>query len=82
MRKSYTFCSQSQVEGKVFFSNIVGKGENADNQHFRLFSLCFLPFLVYSRSFFFLLFAKALNMEQSKCLLCCKEFALSLMIDF
>ena len=26
------------------FENIVGKGENAGNQHFLLFSQCFLPF--------------------------------------
>ena len=26
------------------FENIVGKGENAGNQHFRLFSQCFLHF--------------------------------------
>ena len=24
--------------------NIVGKGENADNQHFLLFTQCFLPY--------------------------------------
>ena len=28
---------------KTLFENIVGKGENADNQHFLLFSQCFLP---------------------------------------
>ena len=27
------------------FENIVGKGENAGNQHFLLFPPCFLPFL-------------------------------------
>ena len=27
------------------FENIVGKGENAGNQHFLLFPQCFLPFL-------------------------------------
>ena len=26
------------------FENIVGKGENASNQHFLLFARCFLPF--------------------------------------
>ena len=26
------------------FENIVGKGENAGNQHFLLFPQCFLPF--------------------------------------
>ena len=27
------------------FQNILGKGENADNQHFLLLPKCFLPFL-------------------------------------
>ena len=26
------------------FENIVGQGENADNQHFLLFPQCFLPY--------------------------------------
>ena len=30
--------------GKTPFENIVGKGENAGNQHFLLFPRCFLPF--------------------------------------
>ena len=30
--------------GKKPFENIVGKGENAGNQHFLLFSQCFLTF--------------------------------------
>ena len=29
---------------KRLFENIVGKGENADNQHFLLFLQCFLLF--------------------------------------
>ena len=29
---------------KESFENIVGKGENAGNQHFLLFPQCFLPF--------------------------------------
>ena len=29
---------------KEAFENIVGKGENAGNQHFLLFPQCFLPF--------------------------------------
>ena len=29
---------------KMAFENIVGKGENAGNQHFLLFRQCFLPF--------------------------------------
>ena len=30
--------------GKKFFENIVGKGENAGNQHFPVFPQCFLPY--------------------------------------
>ena len=30
--------------GKTTLENIVGKGENAGNQHFLLFPQCFLPF--------------------------------------
>ena len=30
--------------GKKPFENIVGKGENAGNQHFLLFPQCFIPF--------------------------------------
>ena len=33
------------------FENIVGKGENAGNQHFLLFPQCFLPFLTQSSTF-------------------------------
>ena len=29
---------------KESFENIMGKGENAGNQHFLLFPQCFLPF--------------------------------------
>ena len=32
----------TQIEGP--FENILGKGENAGNQHFLLFPQCFLPF--------------------------------------
>ena len=36
---------------KKAFENIVGKGENASNQHFLLFPQCFLPFLCQSSVF-------------------------------
>ena len=32
------------VLGEKYLENIVGKGENAGNQHFLLFPQCFLPF--------------------------------------
>ena len=32
------------TQGKKIFENIVGKGENADKQHFLLFLQYFLPF--------------------------------------
>ena len=41
------FIKQAQVlkaTRKTVFENIVGKGENAGNQHFLLFPQCFLPF--------------------------------------
>ena len=41
------FTTQSRLLmtlGKKPFENIVGKGENAGNQHFPLFPQCFLPF--------------------------------------
>ena len=43
----YLFTTQSQflmTLRKKSFENIVGKAENADNQHFLLFPQCFLPF--------------------------------------
>ena len=39
--------TQSQLLTTLYkksFENIVGKGENAGNQHFLLFPLCFLSF--------------------------------------
>ena len=38
-----TFDAPSHKEKKKYFENIVGKGENAGNQHFLLFPQCFLP---------------------------------------
>ena len=32
------------THGEKPFDNIVGKGENAGNQHFHLFPQCYLPF--------------------------------------
>ena len=58
------------------FENIVGKGENAGNQHFLLFPQCFLPFLLqnsFFKSHLILLSANAFNLDQSKILLFGKE---------
>ena len=54
---------------KKYFENIVGKGENAGNQHFLLFSQCFL--LITKRFSVFklhllLLSANTLNFDPSK----------------
>ena len=41
------FTTQSRllkIQRKKALENIVGKGENVDNQHFLLFPHCFLPF--------------------------------------
>ena len=41
----HTIPTFNTSEGKKTFENIVGKGENAGNQHFLLFfPQCFLPF--------------------------------------
>ena len=37
-------CHVFMIPGKKPFENIAGKGENAGNQHFLLFSQCFLHF--------------------------------------
>ena len=39
----YTVLTFNDIE-KEAFENIVGKGENAGNQHFLLFPQCILPF--------------------------------------
>ena len=51
---------------KEAFGNILGKGENAGNQHFLLFPKCFLPFQKLISNFestFILLSARALNLD-------------------
>ena len=51
------------------FENIVGKGENAGNQHFLLFLQCFLPIpktIFVFKLNFILSSANAFNLEQSK----------------
>ena len=58
------------------FENIVGKGENAGNQHFLLFPQCFLPFPKQVSFFsvtFILSSANAFNLDQSKILSFGKE---------
>ena len=66
------FTSQSQLLTtlkKKPFENIVGKGENAVNQHFLLFPQCFLPFSKYISFFkphFLLLSANAFNLKWPK----------------
>ena len=53
------------------FENIVGKGENAGNQHFLLFPQYFLPFLKQVLIFHFKIIlssANAFNSDQSKIL--------------
>ena len=63
--------------------NIVGKGENAGNQHFLLFPQCFLHFPKQNSFFFSLTFvllsANALNFDWSKILFCTKGFRFTLM---
>ena len=62
---------------KKAFENIVGKGENAGNQHFLLFPLYFLPLHQTSFNFSFKVIsssANAFNLEQSRILLFGKEF--------
>ena len=56
---------------KVAFENILGKGENAGNQHFLLFPKCFLPFPKTNCNFsvtFILLSANVFNLDYSKIL--------------
>ena len=47
---TWLFTTKSQpltTLGKKPFENIVGKGENAGNQHFLIFPQCFLPFQIW-----------------------------------
>ena len=57
--------------------NIVGKGENAGNQHFLLYQQCFLPvpeiFQFFSHIYVVICKINALYLEQSKNLLFGKE---------
>ena len=54
--------------------NIVGKGENAGNQHFLLFSPCFLPFPNFNFSVTIILSsANVFNLDRSKILSFDKE---------
>ena len=65
--------------GKMPFENIVGKRENAGNQHFLLFPQYFKPFSNQISIFlvtFVLTFAIAFNLEQSKIVLFGKELTL------
>ena len=62
------------------FENIVGKGENAGNQHFLVIPQCFLSFPKTNFNFsvkFNLMSANALNLDQSKNLLLGKELMIS-----
>ena len=61
---------------KKTFENIVGKGENAVNQHFLLFPQCFLPVPKTNFNFsdtYILSSANAFNLDQSKNALFGKE---------
>ena len=54
---------------KQAFENIIGKGENADNQHFLLSPQCFLPLTKETPIFketFILSSANAFNMDKCK----------------
>ena len=68
---------------KKAFENIVGKGENAGNQHFLLFPQCFLPC---QRKILTILAslksssANAFNLDKSKILSFGKEFKLMILI--
>ena len=63
---------------KMPFEKIVGKGENAGNQHFLLFPQCFttqsVRKIIFSAAFI-LSSANAFNLDQSKILLFGKELS-------
>ena len=63
------------VPGKKPFEHIVGKGENADNQHFLLFQQCFLPYQRKNALLAALRLSSAstFNLDRSKTLLSGKE---------
>ena len=61
---------------KKAFENIVGKGENADNQHFLLFPQCFLSVTKKKINFWIKIIlssANAFNLDQAKYLSFGKE---------
>ena len=59
------------------FENIVGKGENADSQHFLLFSQCLLcPKTNFNFSIIIIVSANSFNLDQSKNLSFGKELSL------
>ena len=67
---------RKELNSLPLFENIIGKGENAGNQHFLLFLQCFLPFpkhISIIQVTFILLSASALKLDQSKKLLLGKE---------
>ena len=67
--------------GMLRSENIVGKGENAGDQHFLLFPQCFLPFPKQISIFsvtFTLLSANALNFDKSRILSLGKELYITM----
>ena len=74
--KSYYIYHSSTQE--KHFENIVGKGEDADNQHFLLLLQWFLPFPMVSLGYsLFLSSANAFNLDKLKKLLLGKELMTS-----
>ena len=71
----HTFPTFNDPPRKKPFENIVGKGENAGDQHFLPFPQCFLPYHRQKSSFEPHLFssANAFNLVMSKILLFGKE---------
>ena len=69
---------------KLPYKNIVGKGENAGNQHSLLFPQCFLPFPYQIFYFSFTLIlssANAFNLDQSKILYLGKELSCEVLVS-
>ena len=68
----HTIPTFNDPEGDGFFDNIVGKAENAGNQHFLIFPQCFLP-LRTLKSFFF--FSRNLSFTSIQFVICnCFQF--------
>ena len=60
--------------GQKAFENIVGKGENAGNQHFIFFPQSFLLMIIFTLWVTFILpSANGFNLDQSKIMLLGKE---------